>query len=357
MEKSGFVDIQYFEGMHVVKVAILTFHNSPNNAGAVLQAWALQRAIDRLGHNAQVIDYHRKYADYNKWWSFDSLGGLCYTLKRFPCEIIRQERCNAFRRCCLKLVGTKHGRCMDFKDADAYIVGSDQVFNPRNNEMNPDFLLDFVPHGKKRIAYGASFGTDAFPDEYMQMLEKNLPRFNALSVREYSGAETVKRIADIDAQVVLDPTLLHKAEEYRPLMEAERSVSPPNEPYVFMYIIGNHPDARLIALEKAREIGAKRIVVMTNGRAEWHLPQLGIFRRIHVYSPSDFLAHIASAAYVVTNSFHGTAFSIVFNRPFVSLRNGTAGDNRMATLLNAKEGGTLDAMREKSISFLKKALS
>lgn len=357
MEKSGFADIQYFEGMHVVKVAILTFHNSPNNAGAVLQAWALQRAVDRLGHNAQVIDYHRKHADYNKWWSFNSFGGLCYTLKRFPCEIIRQERCNAFRRCSLKLVGTKHGGCVDFQDADAYIVGSDQVFNPRNNEMIPDFLLDFVPHGKKRIAYGASFGTDAFPDEYMQMLGKSLPRFNALSVREDSGAETVKRIADVDAQVVLDPTLLHNAEEYRPLMEEERSVSLPLEPYVFMYIIGGHHDARRIALEKAMEIGAKRIVVMTNGRAEWHLPQLGIFRRIHVYSPSDFLAHIASAAYVVTNSFHGTAFSIVFNRPFISLRNGTPGDSRMTTLLTAVNGGGLETARRTSIAFLKEALS
>ena len=168
---------------------------------------------------------------------------------------------------------------------------------------------------------------------------------------------TIKNIAGIDSLVVLDPTLLFDADEYRPLMAGGRSASPSNEPYVFMYIIGNHPDARLIALEKAREIGAKRIVVMTNGRAEWHLPQLGTFRRIHVYSPSDFLAHIASAAYVVTNSFHGTAFSIVFNRHFLSLRNGTSGDSRMTTLLNAVNGGGLETVRHKSIAFLKESLS
>ena len=340
-----------------MKVAILTFHNSPNNAGTVLQAWALQRTVEKLGHVPVIIDCYRRRCDMVRWWNLASLRGVYYTLKRFPWEAMRIRKCNAFRRQNLNLEGTQYGGRVRYRNAEAFIVGSDQVFNPLNNECNPDFLLDFVPAGKKRIAYGASFGTDAFPDEYMQMLEKNLPRFNAFSVREYSGAETVKRIADVDAQVVLDPTLLHKAEEYRPLMEAERSVSLPSEPYVFMYIIGGHHDARRMALEKASEIGVKQIVVMTNGRAEWHLPQLGIFRRIHVYSPSDFLAHIASAAYVVTNSFHGTAFSIVFNRPFVSLRNGTAGDNRMATLLNAKEGGTLDAMREKSISFLKKALS
>lgn len=340
-----------------MKVAILTFHNSPNNAGAVLQAWALQRTIEKLGHGACIIDYHREHGDMVPWWSFKSVCGLYYTLKRFPCEIIRQERCNTFRRRSLKLAGTKHGGRVDFQDADAYIVGSDQVFNPRNNEMNPDFLLDFVPHGKKRIAYGASFGTDAFSNEYVQMLEKNLPKFDALSVREDSGSETVRRIAGVDAQVVLDPTLLHNAEEYRPLIAEEEDAALSSEPYVFMYIIGGHPDARRIALEKARKIGARRIVVMTNGRAEWHLPQIGIFQRIHVYSPSDFLSLIANAAYVVTNSFHGTAFSIVFNRSFTSLRNGTYGDSRMTTLLNAANSGALEAARQKSVTFLKEALS
>ena len=340
-----------------MKVAILTFHNSPNNAGAVLQAWALQRTLEKLGHQACIIDYHREHCDMVPWWSFKSLGGLYYTLKRFPCEIVRQKCCNAFRRCSLKRVGTKHGGHVDFQGADAYIVGSDQVFNHRNNEMNPDFLLDFVPHGKKRIAYGASFGTDAFPDEYVQMLEKSLPKFDALSVREDSGSETVRRMAGVDAQVVLDPTLLHNAEEYRSLMAGVRCVTLLAEPYVFMYIIGRHPDAQRIALEKAREIGAKRIVVMTNGRAEWHLPQHGLLKRIHIFTPADFLSYISRAAYVVTNSFHGTAFSIIFNRPFASLRNGTSGDSRMTTLLNATNGGGLEAARHKSIAFLKEALS
>ncbi|MGN0854432.1 MAG: polysaccharide pyruvyl transferase family protein [Kiritimatiellia bacterium] len=340
-----------------MKVAILTFHNSPNNAGAVLQAWALQREVEKLGHEAVIIDYRRERGDRDKWWGFGSLHGIYYTVKRFPNELMRKMRCDAFRRRHLNLTPAQYGDCVSYRNADAYIVGSDQVFNPLHNEMNSAFLLDFVPHGKKRIAYGASLGTDAFPDEYMQMLEKSLPRFNALSVREDSGAETVKRIADVDAQVVLDPTLLHNAEEYWPLMEEERSASLPFEPYVFMYIIGRHHDARRIALEKACEIGAKRIVVMTNGRAEWHLPQFGIFRRIHVYSPSDFLAYITSAAYVVTNSFHGTAFSIIFNRPFTSLRNGTSGDSRMTTLLKAANGGGLDPARHKSIAFLKEALS
>ena len=340
-----------------MKVAILTFHNSPNNAGAVLQAWALQHVLEMLGHKVSIIDYHRKRGDKNKWWSLGSLGGIYYSLKRFPLEMLRQSRCDAFRRRHLNLTPPEYGNRIQYRDADAFIVGSDQVFNPVHNEMNPAFLLDFVPQGKRRISYGASFGANDFSAEYRQMLKAGLTKFDAISVREGSGVATIKNVAGIDSLLVLDPTLLLDADEYRPLIAGGRSASPPNEPYVFMYIIGNHPDARRIALEKAREIGAKRIVVMTNGRAEWHLPQLGTFRRIHVYSPSDFLAHIASAAYVVTNSFHGTAFSIVFNRPFVSLRNGTAGDNRMATLLNAKEGGTLDAMREKSISFLKKALS
>ena len=339
-----------------MKVAILTFHNSPNNAGAVLQAWALQRTIEKFGHEAVIIDYHRECADYNKWWSFASLRGLYYTLKRFPCEMIRQGRCNRFRRNNLNLTEAQYGGWIDYRDADAYIAGSDQVFNPHNNEMNAGYLLDFVSPWKKRIAYAASFGADEFPDEYVQMLKDCLPKFNALSVREDSGAKTIKIIAGIDATVVLDPTLLLDAGEYNSLIEGTASVSIPDEPYVFMYIIGYHSDAYRTALEKASELGAKRIVVMTNGRAEWHLPQLGIFHRMHVFSPADFLAHISKADFVVTNSFHGTAFSLIFGRSFISLKNGTAGDSRMISLLDAAKRGSIEALRSRSMTFLKESL-
>ena len=340
-----------------MKVAILTFHNSPNNAGAVLQAWALQRKLDKLGHETSIIDYHRKRGDRNNWWGFGSLGGLYYTLKRFPLEMIRQSRCNLFRHRNLNLTSAEYGERVQFRDADAFIAGSDQVFNPVHNEMNPDFLLDFVPPGKRRIAYGASFGTDDFSVEYMRILRECLPRFNALSVREETGAEIIKKIAGVESQVVLDPTLLLNVDEYKPLMADAVSAHVPTEPYVFVYLIGQHKDARRVAFEKARETGARRIVVMTNARAEWYWPRKGLVRHVNIFTPADFLAYVANAAYVVTNSFHGTAFSVIFNRNFMSLLNCTAGDSRMVTLLNAKENGTLEAMRTQSISFLKEALS
>lgn len=339
-----------------MKVAILTFHNSPNNAGAVLQAWALQRTIEKLGHNASIVDYHRLKGDLVPWWSFKTLRGLFYTFKRFPLEMMRLGKCRRFRKRNLNLVGTQYGGRVSYKDSDAFIVGSDQVFNPTNNESNPDFLLDFAPDGKKRIAYGASFGTDKFLKEYVQMLKDLLPRFYALSVRETTGVETVKRIADIDAQVVLDPTLLLDGSEYRHLFVNELKHIP-EDPYVFLYIIGSHSEARRIAEEKAIEIGARNVIVMTNKRAEWHLPQVGMFRRIHVFTPADFLSYISNAAYVVTNSFHGTAFSIIFNRRFEVLKNGTSGDDRMATLLATAESGGLKGLRSKSINFLKASLS
>lgn len=337
-------------------VAILTFHNSPNNAGAVLQTWALQRTIEKLGHEAVIIDYHRQRGDLVPWWSFKSLRQIYHTLKRVPWEMIRLRKCDRFRRRHLDLVGTQFGGRVAYRGADAYIVGSDQVFNPLHNEKNPDFLLDFVPSGKRRIAYGASFGTDKFDEDYCHLLGTSLPKFDALSVRETSGVEMVKRVAGMSACVVLDPTLLLASDEYTLLMsDALRRV--PAEPYVFLYLIGSHPDARRIALEKAKEVGATRIVVMTNSRAEWHWPQTGAFRRIHVFTPADFLSHISQAAYVVTNSFHGTAFSLIFKRHFTSLRNGTAGDDRMATLLRAVADGGFERLRVESVRFLQEALS
>ena len=339
-----------------MRVAILTFHNSPNNAGAVLQAWALQRTLEEMGHEAVIVDYHRQRGDLVPWWSFKSLRQIYHTLKRMPWETIRLRECDRFRRRHLNLVGTQFGGRIGYREADAYIVGSDQVFNPLHNEKNPDFLLDFAPLGKRRIAYGASFGTNAFDADYLRLLVSFLPKFDALSVRETLGVEMIKHIAGVDARLVLDPTLLLASDEYTPLMgDALRKV--PTKPYVFLYLIGSHPDARRIAVEKAKEVGATRIVMMTNGRAEWHGLQTGAFRRIHVFTPADFLSHISQAAYVVTNSFHGTAFSLIFRRRFTSLKNGGSGDARMATLLKAVADGGLARSQSASMRFLQEALA
>ena len=339
-----------------MKVAIITFHNTPNNCGAVLQTYALQRTLEKMGHEAKIIDYYRELGDLKPWWSFSSVRGIYYTMKYMLWENIRLGKCRRFRLRHLNLTSAEYGGRVKYRDADAYITGSDQVFNPIHNEGNPDFLLDFVPAVKRRIAYGVSFGADEFDENYTQMLKNAIPRFDALSVREEKGAEIIKSLSGISAQVVADPTLLLDADEYRPLM-ADAEVRIPCSPYVFMYLIGDHPDARRLALAKARELGAKRIFLMKNGRAEWHWPQFGVVQRLYVFTPADFLALIASAGYVVTNSFHGTAFSIIFNRQYTSLKNGTAGDARMATLLETLHLMGIEQYRASSIDFLKKALA
>ena len=339
-----------------MKVAILTLHNTPNNCGAVLQAYALQRVLEKMGHEAAIIDYYRERGDLKPWWSFSSVGGIYHTAKRLFVESLRLRKCRAFRCRHLNLTTAEYGGRVQYRGADAYITGSDQVFNPVHNENNPDFLLDFVPPGKRRIAYGASFGTDMFDDGYTSMLKASLPRFDALSVREEKGAETIRKLSGIPAQIVADPTLLLDADEYSPLM-ASASMRVPEGPYVFVYLIGNHHDAMRIAMEKAGETGARRILLMTNGRAEWHWPQFGMVRRVWVFTPADFLALISSAAHVVTNSFHGTAFSVIFSRSFTSLKNGTAGDARMETLLETLRSAGIEKYRASSIDFLKRALA
>lgn len=312
-----------------MKIAILTFHNSPNNAGAVLQAFALQRTLEKMGHDARLLDYHRERGDIVPWWSFSSLRGVYYTIRRLPLEFCRLRKCDAFRRRALSLIATQYGGRIGHTDADAYIVGSDQVFNPIHNECNPSFLLDFVPLGKKRIAYGVSFGTTRFSNEYRVSMSTHLPHFTAISVREKEGMQIVKEIANRGATLVCDPTLLLNASEY----DAFKSNAAECCPYGFVYLIGNSPNARKIAAQIAERMGIERVLVCTNRRAEWHCPRHGIFREKYVYAPDDFLQYISHAAFVVTNSFHGTAFSILYQRPFFTLMNGTAGDSRMQTML------------------------
>lgn len=360
-----------------MKIAILTFHNSPNNAGAVLQAFALQRTLEKMGHDARLLDYHRERGDIVPWWSFSSVRGAYYTIRRLPLEFCRLRKCDAFRRRALSLIATQYGGRIEHTDADAYIVGSDQVFNPIHNEGNPNFLLDFVPEGKRRIAYGASFGTTRFTDEYRALMQMHLPQFDNISVREAEGVGIVRDVAKRDATLVCDPTLLLDVVEYErfecPRRRAERT------PYGFVYLIGNPPQARRIAAQVAERMGVGRVLVCTNRRAEWHWPRHGIFREKYVYAPDDFLRYVSEAAFIVTNSFHGTAFSILYQRPFFTLMNGTDGDLRMQTMLDGlwlshravcaevrdvnysvidwlDVHNRLEQMRQRAISFLKGAL-
>ena len=358
----------------MMKAGVLTFHNSLN-CGAVLQAYALQTILQRLGVKVYVLDFLRK-RDNVKCFSAESLSALYHSLRRLVLERIRIGKYARFRRRVLNLTRTIRASDQMPTEFDVFLVGSDQVWNPVNNERNMHFFLDFVPCGKKRIAYAASCGAKSFPTDYEDQMKPLLGKFNAISVREQEAIPMLERLTGLSPSLVCDPSLLLDAEDYLRIASARRQVK---EPYVCVYVIGQHGKALAIARNIADRIGVRRIVILGNRRAEWRLPDVGREKNVYMYGPSEFLRYVSDAEFVVTNSFHGTAFSLVFNKEFVSALNGTEGDGRMLTLLDRvglrsrallptwkglpeaaidynKVVGRLGVLRAESLMFLKEAL-
>lgn len=305
-----------------MRVGILTFHRA-HNCGAMLQNYALQTVLRRLGAEPVTIDFN----DVGEERRFSGLRGL--TVKQRILRIIkfifsigffdlRLYRFNRFRK--KNLVTTNW--ISDGKlplDFDRYVLGGDQVLWPGlTKHLTNTFLLDGIANSK-RFSYAASFGYDSLPVEYRDVYKTQLSRFAAISIREKSGVGIIKNELGIDKEVisVLDPTLLLTEEDF---MKIERRQKVPAK-YVLVYSIGG-ADAKLreVSGAIARLIGASVVFVNACRRSYYDTP----FGDLLTTSPDRLIYLIHNAAFVVTTSFHGVAFSIIYRRQFIAI-GGTSG--------------------------------
>ena len=208
-----------------------------------------------------------------------------------------------------------------------YIVGSDQIWNPQlTNGFHDVYFCDFCfPKGKSRfIAYAPSMEISRLSTQEAEYLTRVLNCFDALSVRESSLIPILQPLVSQPIQQVLDPTLLLDATAWNPLI----GKCPENRPYVVLYQVRENPAVRMKAFEIAQSIGG--IVVELTARIDCHYST-----KYQTASPADFVTYIRYATYVVTTSFHGTAFSLIFNRPFYTFSLGDNFDSRSASLLES----------------------
>ena len=226
---------------------------------------------------------------------------------------------------------------------DAVVVGSDQVWRPLYNYNIKDMFLDFCKKKKnlKRIAYAVSFGVDdwEYSPKQTRICSKLAKKFDAISVREESGVKLCKEHLEVDAAWVLDPTLLLKKEDYLPICE---EVPVNNEKYLAVYVLDE--------CEKVTAMYEKEAI--TRGL---------VVKKFHADSKSiltvpEWLAMFRDASYVVTDSFHGTVFSIIFGKEFKCIYNESRGSSRFESLLILYNSGKLDEMRDFSLNWLKDAL-
>lgn len=306
-----------------MKVGVITFH-SANNYGAVLQTWALQKVLRNLNTTSGVINYHPDIIDglYDPMKLKRGISRELLKLRlniRNRKSIIRYNKFQSFLKTKLNLIGdyrTYKELSAAKLNLDAYIVGSDQVWNPTHiGGYDPAYYLEFAKPDSKRISYAASVGTDYIASKYRDDMEKSLKSFTAISVRERSIQATISELAGMPVEHVLDPTLLLDREDYDEIKVDSKY----KEPYILVYSIEKNPQL----IEFANKISVSLGLPILQRR-----PMGGLINQLEPFYTSDageFLGYIESAKYVITNSFHGTVFSILYEKPFVSMLHSDTG--------------------------------
>ncbi|HWT75196.1 MAG TPA: polysaccharide pyruvyl transferase family protein, partial [Mobilitalea sp.] len=234
-----------------MKAGVITFH-SANNYGATLQTWALQKVLKDYGLDAGVIHYHPDVIDL-LYDPMEGRKGLKRLLKKFSLSINNPEsltRYNKFQSFLSKnfnLIGdykTYEELSKANLNLDAYITGSDQVWNPAHiGGFNPVYYLDFAEQGKKKISYAASIGSDYIQPKYKEDMRKSFSTFTGISVRESSIQDAVQELTEVPVNLALDPTMLLVKEDY----EEIKVKSPITEPYILVYMIEKNAQVTSLA--------------------------------------------------------------------------------------------------------------
>lgn len=321
-------------------VGILTMHRVINY-GSVLQAYATQRIVEKLGYKAIIIDYvyPNKYhlkQKHNPIRLF--LSAIYHTL--FPTtNDYKTNKIIKFRKKYLHLSSDKYQSPDELKikehPYDIYLVGSDQVWNPIHMKGDGSFLLNFISDYKPKISFSSSFAIKELPDRYINYYKRSLEKFDYISVRENNGKELIKKLIGKDISVTLDPTLMLEPTEWKCLMDGK-----PNkyidQKYILLYALNYAFDPAPYIYDLLFELQNKtglKIYSFTE------LPEIYNDKNIEYIidsSPIEFLQAFECASYVVTSSFHGTAFAVNFGVPLYSVISDTSStDDRQACLLKA----------------------
>lgn len=319
--------------MNNKSVGIITIHKSLLSYGACLQSYALWKYIKTLGYECEIIDLYRPvmkgYSNNthsltfsttpkNKKYNFKNYLRL-YFNKFFSRNIFtnpqKTQRFQAFNS--LIDYSTSYNSIDAlYKNPpiyDYYISGSDQIWNPDMPFENEPYLLSFVPNGKKRISYASSFGRNNLPEKYKKHYQNSLKHYDSISVREESGKNIIKELIDWDSEVVLDPTMLFDANFWQTL-----SIQPNlKQKYLFCFSLHNNKELLHFASNICKRKGLDLVVISDE---PIHFEKINVIN-VPNSGPKEWLGLVEKADFIITDSFHGTVFSILFEKQFLSFAN------------------------------------
>ena len=297
-----------------LKTGLVTFYHI-HHYGALLQAAATQRAVESLGGTCQIIDYYVNQNNdlFRAPTGLGSAAADAHTALHYKSLKTRYERFEDFSRRQLRISPHRFESFEELRAAelpyDLILSGSDQIWNPA---IFPDGRFDPVFFGafsdRRKIAYAPSFGVPRIPEAMEGELRGYLEQFSHLSVREGQGAAIVREISGRDAPVVLDPTLLPSRQDWA-AMAAEHPDA--GAGYILCYCI-SAPGPLEPYIRRLAEETELPVIQLCGARRKVH-PKA---RCVLDAGPAEFLGLFRDASFVCTNSFHGTVFSIQFQKPF-----------------------------------------
>lgn len=337
-----------------MKIGIITLALL-ENYGGVLQNYALQQVLKKMGHEPCTVDYvpltnfHREFprvfASWLKTIYLRIFKGVRRPFAKFLQPKKRPELFNDFVSKNIQITDqlTKYTRdILEKGNYDAIIVGSDQVWRSKFSLCVEDYYLKFASaYPSKKIAYAASFGVDEweYSDKQTLVFSELAKQFNAISVREQSGVPLCEKHLGVSASWVLDPTLLLDENEYLRVCE---DIPQSQDKFLAAYVLDENDAIRDLYNKIAKERNLTIKTFAADARAS--------------LSVQEWLAMFRDAEYVVTDSFHGTVFSIIFGKEFKCIYNENRGSARFESLLALHKSGELNKMRDFSLKWLKTAL-
>ncbi len=302
-------------------IGIITFHASLN-CGSMLQAYALQCILkEKVGKDSEIINFSNKgqreaYATFHKYRSPKNLLGWGLRLLFFPL-LKRMEKDYAhFQKNYLKIGPDffKENKELEVVDGtyECFICGSDQVWNTHAVDADDAYFLSFVTKGKK-IAYATSLGaTDITANlkerEHIQLL---LSDFDAISVREHNAKKIIECIYPHEVPILLDPTLLLTKEQYEPLIGKPLI----KDKYIFYYAMNYNHNVNLTVNKIAKKYNMPVVIIDAKAWGPLRKFRYG-FKLSPKFGPLAYLNLVKYASMILTTSFHGTAFSVIFEKPF-----------------------------------------
>lgn len=286
-----------------MKIGILTFEKAVNY-GTALQAIAMQRVLESFGVQAEFLAHRCDAIDANsKVFDLKEAKSPAYVVAHLYNLSCAMKRNRAFREFQQKFFafGTDKPR-----DYDMIVAGSDQIWNYKLTGNDWFYFLDFPKENIKKVAYAGSFGLPEVAAEYVDTLKPLLEDFDYLSVREETAARIIREITGRDVPVVLDPTLLLNREQWAAMTEPDSGKTG----YIFVYTVFASESLWQFAYELSKRTG---LPIRTISYSKLHRHQA---EYDFSAGPGQWLSHMLGADYVVTNSFHGMAFSVNFQKQF-----------------------------------------